>query len=91
MISQRALRWVLVAIALLGLGAGILAHAADRSDAARLCWTLATVPVIAGLAVSIIRDLLAGRLGVDAIALAKLVSMTAALALGQPLAGAVVG
>ena len=87
MISQRALRWVLVAIALLGLGAGILAHAAGRSDAARLCWALATVPIIAGLTVSIIRDLLAGRLGVDAIAL---VSMTAALALGQPLAGAVV-
>jgi len=87
LISQRALRWVLVAIALLGLGAGILANAAGRSDAACLCWALATVPVIAGLTVSIIRDLLAGRLGVDAIAL---VSMTAALALGQPLAGAVV-
>ena len=54
---------------------------------ADLCWTLATVPVIAGLAVSIVRDLLAGRFGVDAIAL---VSMSAALALGQPLAGAVV-
>src|SRR6516164_923939 len=50
-------------------------------------WTLATVPVIAGLAVSIGRDLIAGRLGVDAIAL---LSMTAALALGQPLAGAVI-
>jgi heavy metal translocating P-type ATPase len=43
--------------------------------------------VVAGLAVSIVRDFLAGRLGVDAIAL---VSMSAALALGQPLAGAVV-
>jgi cation transport ATPase len=45
------------------------------------------VPVITGLAVSIVRDLAAGRLGVDAIAL---LSMSAALALGEPLAGAVV-
>ena len=48
---------------------------------------LGTAPVIGGLAASIVRDFLAGRLGVDAIAL---VSMSAALALGQPLAGAVV-
>ena len=61
----------------------------DAGDAAvaRLCWTLATAPVIVGLAFSIVRDFLAGRLGVDAIAL---LSMTAALALGEPLAGAVV-
>jgi heavy metal translocating P-type ATPase len=69
------------------LAFGILAHAAGRPDLANLCWWLATVPVVAGLAVSIVRDLLAGRFGVDAIAL---VSMSAALALGQPLAGAVV-
>jgi hypothetical protein len=43
--------------------------------------------VVAGLAISIVRDFLAGRLGVDAIAL---VSMSVALALRQPLAGAVV-
>jgi heavy metal translocating P-type ATPase len=43
--------------------------------------------VVAGLAFQIVRDFLAGRFGVDAIAL---VSMSAALALGQPLAGAVV-
>jgi heavy metal translocating P-type ATPase len=85
--SQRVLRWSLVAIAILGLAAGILAYATGRSGLAHLCWTLATVPVIAALAVSIIRDFLAGRLGVDAIAL---LSMTAALALGEPLAGAVV-
>src|SRR5580693_9451890 len=84
---ERALRSALVAIAIVGLAAGIVAHVAGRPGLADLCWTLATAPVAAGLAVSIVRDFLAGRLGVDAIAL---VSMSAALALGQPLAGAVV-
>ena len=84
---DRILRWALVSIAIAGLTAGIVCYAADRSDLADLSWTLATIPVIAGLVVSIVRDLLAGRFGVDAIAL---VSMSAALALGQPLAGAVV-
>jgi heavy metal translocating P-type ATPase len=84
---ERVLRGSLVTVAVLGLGAGILAHIAGQSGLAHLSWTLATVPVVAGLAVSIVRDLLAGRLGVDAIAL---LSMTAALALGEPLAGAVV-
>jgi heavy metal translocating P-type ATPase len=83
----RVLRWVLAAIAIAGLAAGIVAQMAGRPALADLLWTLATVPVIAGLAVSIARDFLAGRLGVDAIAL---LSMSAALALGQPLAGAVV-
>src|SRR5476651_1620419 len=84
---ERVLRWTLVSIAVAGLSAGILAHAAGRPDLADLCWWFATGPVVAGLAVSIVQDLLAGRFGVDAIAL---VSMSAALALGQPLAGAVV-
>ena len=84
---ERVLRWSLVSIAIAGLSAGILAALTGRSDLANLCWTLATAPVVAGLAVSIVRDLLSGRFGVDAIAL---VSMSAALVLGQPLAGAVV-
>jgi heavy metal translocating P-type ATPase len=84
---ERVLRWSLVSIAVVGLAAGIAAYAAGRPELADLLWTLATAPVIAGLAVSITRDLLAGRFGVDAIAL---VSMSAAIALGQPLAGAVV-
>src|ERR1700756_5704084 len=87
MSSERVLRWVLVSIAVAGLAAGIVAYMAERSDLADLSWTLATLPVVVGLAVSIARDLLAGRFGVDAIAL---VSMSGALALGQPLAGAVV-
>jgi heavy metal translocating P-type ATPase len=84
---ERALRRALVAVALLGLAAGIIARVVDRPGLADLSWTLATAPVVVGLAISIVRELVAGRLGVDAIAL---VSMTAALALGQPLAGAVV-
>jgi heavy metal translocating P-type ATPase len=84
---ERVLRWALVSIAVAGLAAGIAAHVAGRSDLADLFWTLGTAPVVAGLAVSIVRDFLAGRFGVDAIAL---VSMSGALALGQPLAGAVV-
>jgi heavy metal translocating P-type ATPase len=84
---ERVLRWALVSIAVAGLSAGILAHLAGRPDLADLFWTFATAPVVAGLAVSIVRDFLAGRFGVDAIAL---VSMSAAIVLGQPLAGAVV-
>ena len=87
MAFERVLRWALVSIAIAGLSAGILAFLAGRSDLANLCWTLATAPVVAGLAISIVRDLLSGRFGVDAIAL---VSMSAAIVLGQPLAGAVV-
>src|SRR5450756_857990 len=84
---ERILRWVLIIVAVAGLTAGILAYLGGRPDLADLYWWFATAPVVAGLAVSIVRDLLAGRFGVDAIAL---VSMSTALALGQPLAGAVV-
>ena len=87
MLLERVLRWTLVAIAIAGLIAGILARAAGRPDVADVAWELGTAPVIGGLAISMIRDLLSGRLGVDAIAL---LSMSAALALGQPLAGVVV-
>jgi len=84
---NRILRRALLAIAFVGLAAGILAYAVGRLSLAHLLWTLSTVPVVAGLAVFILRDLLAKRMGVDAIAL---LSMGGALALRQPLAGAVV-
>jgi heavy metal translocating P-type ATPase len=87
MAFERVLRWTLIAIAIAGLTAGIAATVAGRPDLADLAWELGTAPVIGGLAVSIVRDLLSSRFGVDAIAL---LSMSAALALGQPLAGAVV-
>jgi len=84
---DRLLRRSLAVIAVVGLALGALAHLIGHSALADPSWMLATVPVIAGLAFSIARDLASGRMGVDAIAL---LSMIGALALGQPLAGAVV-
>jgi len=84
---ERLLRRTLVVVAVAGLGTGAVAYAAQRPGLADIAWTIGTVPVIAALTISIVRDVLAGRFGVDAIAL---ISMSGALALGQPLAGAVV-
>ena len=55
--------------------------------AAAWLWSMATLPVILVLAVAIVRDLRAGRMGVDAIAF---ISMTAALLLNESLAAVVV-
>ena len=78
---DRLLRRSLVVIAVGGLAAGGMARLAGYATLADQCWVAATVPVIAGLAYSIVHDLLCGRMGVDAIAL---LSMAGALALGQP-------
>ena len=77
----------LFAIALAGAAAGLLAGSLDWGISARLIWSAATIPVATALAVSILRDMLIGRVGVDAIAL---VAMSASVILGEPLAGAVV-
>lgn len=53
MVLERVLRWTLVLVAILGLLAGGIAYTRQRGDIADLCFTLATVPVIAALAVSI--------------------------------------
>ena len=63
-----------------------LANGARPLEAGTI-WTAATLPVVAALAISILRDFWIGRFGVDAIAL---VSMSAALLLGQALAAVVV-
>lgn len=80
-------RYGLVAVAVTGLVLGLAATFSGHNDVASWVWGLATVPVVAALAVGIVRDLAAGRMGVDAVAF---VSMTAALALGETLAGIVV-
>jgi cation transport ATPase len=85
--SERSLRQTLIAIALVGLIVGLIAGVEGRNDLADWFWVAGTVPVIIALLISIVRDFLAGRLGVDSIAL---VSMSGALVLGHALAGIVV-
>ena len=77
----------LIAVALGALVLGLVAVGTGHGDAARWIWGWGTVPVLAGLLSTMIRDILAGRMGVDAIAF---VSMAAALALGETLAAVVV-
>ncbi|WP_378952981.1 heavy metal translocating P-type ATPase [Mesorhizobium sp. ANAO-SY3R2] len=79
---------MLFAVAILGLVAGSVARFGLASPVeADWIWAAATAPVVLGLGIAIVRDFFVGRVGVDAIAF---VSMSAALALGQPLAGVVV-
>ncbi|WP_442579286.1 heavy metal translocating P-type ATPase [Mesorhizobium sp. ASY16-5R] len=83
----RNTRLALIVIALAGLGGGLSTWLWGTPSLAFRLWTAGTVPVVAVLGISIVRDLLAGRMGVDAVAF---VSMSAALALGEGLAAAVI-
>jgi heavy metal translocating P-type ATPase len=85
--SERLVRRALIATALAGLLLGLAAWTTGRTVLADWLWAVGTVPVVVGLLVAMVRDLLAGRMGVDAIAF---VSMSAALALGENLAAVVV-
>ncbi len=85
--TERLFRRALLVIALAGLLLGLLAWLAGRGAVANWLWIAGTIPVVLGLFVSIVRDFLSGRVGVDAVALA---SMSGALLLGQNLAGAVI-
>lgn len=87
MLTERVFRRALIAVALAGLVLGLVAWALGRRELSGWIWASGTVPIVAGLLVAMIRDLVAGRLGVDAIAF---VSMFAALVLGENLAAIVV-
>ena len=84
---ERIGRRALVLVAAGALLIGVAALSAGYGRAASWIWGVGTAPVAAGLLVSMIREIMAGRVGVDAIAL---VSMSAALILGETLAGVVV-
>lgn len=87
MISERFLGRLLFTIALSGLAGGLVSWQIGAPQAASWIWGATTLPVLLSLIVSMTRALLAGRMGVDAVAL---LSMAAALALGETLAGVVV-
>ena len=84
---DRILHRALIAIALIALAAGAIFWTQGDHRLAQWAWAAGSIPVALGLLVSIVRDLLAGRAGVDVIAL---LSMTGALLLVENLAAIVV-
>ena len=64
---ERLFRLALVVLAGVGLLLGLISWILGRSDLANWCWAGGTVPVVLGLLVSVIRDFLAGRLGVGVV------------------------
>ncbi|MGI6856634.1 heavy metal translocating P-type ATPase [Mesorhizobium sp. 1B3] len=80
-------RSLLVAVAVVGLAAGALSWIAGRPDWAGWIWAAGTVPVLVALIGEIVVSLSRGQVGLDLVAA---LSMTAALAFGEPLAGNVV-
>jgi cell division protein FtsX len=85
--TERIIIRALIAVAFIGLALGFAFWMVGNTDLAAKLWTAGTLPVVAALLVSMTREVLAGRLGVDAIAF---VSMSAGLLLGQQLAAVVV-
>ncbi|MBX9741580.1 MAG: heavy metal translocating P-type ATPase [Beijerinckiaceae bacterium] len=83
----RVLKRVLILVALTALAVGLGFWWFGRWDIAQAIWGMGIAPVAIALLASMARDIWVGRIGVDAIAF---VSMTAALALGETLAGVVV-
>jgi heavy metal translocating P-type ATPase len=79
---------LLTAGVLAAIGGGGLLHLASEPAAGDAVWAVATAVVLVPLGWSVGRALRRGDVGVDAIAL---VAMAASLALGEYLAGAVVG
>lgn len=87
LLTERLFRRVLAVIAVAGVVLGLVAWFIGWRDWASWCWAGGTIPVVVGLLASMVRDFLAGRVGVDAVAFA---SMSGALLLGQNLAGIVI-
>src|ERR671919_1047906 len=78
---------ILALLSACGIAAGAALWLSDRDGVADLVWAATTTAALAPLFLTVVRDLLRGRAGVDLIALAAIGS---AVVLGEYLAGAVV-
>ncbi len=81
------LRGWFAVLPLIGLCTGLAAQASGHPEAAAWAWTLATLVVLVLLASQVVTSLAHGDIGLDLVAL---LAMGGALALSQPLAGAVI-
>jgi heavy metal translocating P-type ATPase len=77
----------LLAVALVGLAAGLAARLGGRPDWAPMLWTAGVLPVLLALLVEIAQSLRRAEFGLDIVAA---LSMSAALVFGETLAAAVV-
>ena len=84
---RRRGNFLLVVVAICGLATGGVFWWIDADAKADLAWTLATLPVLTALLLQIVTSLRRGDIGLDIVAA---LSMSAALAFGQALAGNVV-
>lgn len=78
---------LLAGFALFGLALGGLSYALGRSDLASTAWLVSGLVVLIALLTEIVRSVLSGKVGVDAIAA---LSIGVALLLGETLAAAIV-
>ena len=85
--ALKAARPLLAVLPALGLAAGLLAWLGGLGHWASAIWAAVTVPVLLALLIEIVTSLRRGDLGLDIIAA---LSMTAALAVGETLAAAIV-
>ena len=79
--------YVVVGLILFALALGGVIHIFEPGDAGDVVWAVAIALTLIPLTWSVLRSLMRGDVGVDAIAL---VAMAGALALGEYLAGAVI-
>ena len=86
-IDPRMANRVVLAVVMTGIGIGTFLVATDRPATAGQVWALTALLALFPLSLSVVRDLVSGRAGVDIIAL---LAIAGSLALGEYLAGAVV-
>ena len=86
--TEDRMKVLLLCVAVAGLIGGLaLQFLLGRADLARLCWSAATLPVLAALVVEITRSLARGEVGLDVVAA---LSMSAALLFDEALAATIV-